>query len=64
MRDYIFEQLEVDGDATLTAEQAAKIPPAMKSQIRSVAQGIGKACPGSSLAEKAAAIATELAATP
>ena len=28
---------------------------------RSLAQGIGKACPGSTLADKAAAIATELA---
>ncbi len=63
MRDYIFEQMEVDADATLTAEQAAKIPAAMRSQIRSVAQGIGKACPESALAEKAAAIAAELAAT-
>jgi hypothetical protein len=64
MRDYIREQLAIDADATVTAEQAATIPAAMKSQIRSVAQGIGKSCPGSSLADKAAAIAAELAATP
>jgi thiol-disulfide isomerase/thioredoxin len=64
MRDYIREQLGIDADATVTAELAATIPAAMKSQIRSVAQGIGKSCPGSSLADKAAAIAAELAATP
>jgi thiol-disulfide isomerase/thioredoxin len=61
MRDYVREQLGVDADATVTAEQAATIPGALKGQIRSLAQGIGKACPGSTLADKAAAIATELA---
>jgi hypothetical protein len=61
MRDYVREQLGVDADATVTAEQAATIPGALKGQIRSLAQGIGKACPGSTLADKAAAIAAELA---
>jgi thiol-disulfide isomerase/thioredoxin len=61
MRDYVREQLGVDADATVTMEQAATIPTAMKSQIRSVALGIGKSCPGSSLADKATAIAAELA---
>jgi thiol-disulfide isomerase/thioredoxin len=60
MRDYVREQLGVDADATVTAEQAAAIPGALKGQIRSLAQGIGKACPGSPLADKAAAIAAEL----
>ncbi|MFM7136962.1 MAG: TlpA family protein disulfide reductase [Planctomycetota bacterium] len=61
MRDFVREQLGVDADATVTAEQAAVIPAAMKGQIRSLAQGIGKSCPGSSFADKAAAIAAELA---
>ena len=61
MRDYVREQLGVDADATVTAEQAAAIPAAIKGQIRSLAQGIGKSRPGSSFADKAAAIATELA---
>lgn len=63
MRDYVREQLGVEADASVTAEQAAAIPGAIKGQIRSLAQGIGKACPGSSLADKAAAIAAELAPT-
>jgi thiol-disulfide isomerase/thioredoxin len=61
MRDYIREQLGINADATVTAEQAATIPAVMKGQIRSVASSVGKSCPGSSLAEKAAAIAAELA---
>lgn len=63
MRDYVREQLGVDADATVTAEQAAAIPAAIKGQIRSLAQGIGKSCPGSAFADKAATIAAELAPT-
>jgi thiol-disulfide isomerase/thioredoxin len=63
MRDYVREQLGVDADATVTAEQSAAIPAAIKGQIRSLAQGIGKSCPGSSFADKAATIAAELAPT-
>ena len=61
MRDYVREQLGVDADATVTVEQAAAIPAPLKGQIRALAQGIGKSCPGSALADKATAIATELA---
>lgn len=63
MRDFVRGELGVDADAMVSVEQAATIPPALKTQIRSLAQGIGKSCPGSSLADKAAAIAAELAPT-
>lgn len=61
MREYVRDQLGVDADGEVTPEMAAKIPSAMKGQIRSVAQGIEKSCPGSTLADKASAIAAELA---
>jgi len=61
MRDYVREQLKIDADAAVSAEQAATIPATLKGQIRTLAQGIGKACPGSPLADQAAAIAAELA---
>jgi thiol-disulfide isomerase/thioredoxin len=63
MRAYVREQLGVDADASVTVEQAATIPGTLKGQIRSLAQGINKSCPGSPLAEKAAAIVAELAPT-
>lgn len=62
MRAYVCEQCGADPERGLTAEMAAKIPPALKGKVRTLAQGIDKACPESKMAERAAAIATELAA--
>jgi thiol-disulfide isomerase/thioredoxin len=61
MRAYVRDQLGIDADAAVSPEAAAQIPAAVKGQIRSLAQGIGKSVPGSTLADKAAAIAAELA---
>jgi thiol-disulfide isomerase/thioredoxin len=61
MRAYVRDQLGVDADGEVTPEMAAKIPAVLKGQIRSLAQGIGKSCPGSPLADKASAIAAEIA---
>jgi thiol-disulfide isomerase/thioredoxin len=61
MRAYVRDQLGVDADGEVTPEITAMIPAAVKGQIRSLAQGIGKSVPGSTLADKAAAIAAELA---
>ncbi len=63
MRAYLFEQLGVEPDGQLAADMAATIPAAMKGQIRSLAQGIERACPDSPMATKAAAIAAEIAPT-
>lgn len=64
MRAYVLDQLGGQPDEPLTPQMAAAIPPALKGQARSLAQGIEKACPGSPIAAKAAAIAAEFAQTP
>jgi len=61
MRAYVRDQLGIDADGEVTPEITARIPTAMKGQIRSLAQGISKSVPGSTLADKASAIAAELA---
>lgn len=64
MRAYVLDQLGGQPDEPLSPQMAAAIPPGLKRQARSLAQGIEKACPGSPLAAKAAAIAAEFAQTP
>ena len=64
MRAYVIDQLGGQPDDPVTAEMAAATPAAIKGQIRSLAQGIEKACPASHLSEKATAIAAEFAQTP
>jgi len=61
MRSFVRDQLGVDADAEVTPAMAATIPAALKGQVRTLAQGIGRSCPGSAVADKAAAIAAELA---
>jgi thiol-disulfide isomerase/thioredoxin len=61
MRSYVRDQLGVDADGEVAPEITARIPAAIKGQIRSLAQGVGKSAPGSPLADKASAIAAELA---
>ena len=61
MRAYVRDQLGVDADGKVTPETSTRIPVAMKGQIRSLAQEIGKSVPGSPLADKASAIAAEIA---
>lgn len=61
MRSYVLEQLGAEPDGELAPDKAAAIPAAMKGKIRSLAQGIAKSCPGSPQADKAAAIAAQLA---
>ena len=63
MRTYVIDQLGVQSDGTVTPEMAAAVPPAFKRQIVSLAQAIERAAPGSAVAEKAAAIAAEFAAS-
>jgi thiol-disulfide isomerase/thioredoxin len=63
IRDHVRKQLGINANAAVTAEQAAAIPATLKAQIRSLALGIGKSCPGSALSDKALTIAVELAPT-
>jgi thiol-disulfide isomerase/thioredoxin len=64
MRAYVIDQLGGQPDDPLTPQMAAAIPSGLKGQARSLAQGIEKACPGSPLAAKAAAIAAEFNPAP
>lgn len=64
IRAYVLDQLGGQPDDPISPQMAAEIPSGLKGQVRTLAQGIAKACPGSPLADKAAAIAAEFAPTP
>ena len=63
MRAAVIEQLGGQPTDPLTRDMAAAIPTALKGQVRSLAQGIERTVPGSTLAKKAAAIAAEFTQT-
>jgi thiol-disulfide isomerase/thioredoxin len=64
MRAYVIDQLGGQSDGTVTPEMAAAVPPAFTRQIVSLARGIERSAPGSTVAEKAAAIAAEFTPAP